>query len=177
MKRIIFLFLLIASAHGASAQKFAYVDKDYILSKLPDYRSAQKQLDEISNKWEQEIKNMYTEIEQMYKDYKAEEVLLTSVQRKEKEDAILQKEQEVKKLQQDRFGYEGELFRKRQELIKPIQDRVYNAIQKVAKENGYDFIFDKSSDLIMLYSNPRYDRSDEVLEELGVVINENEDKK
>ena len=104
----------------------------------------------------------------MYKDYSVEKVLLNAEQQKQREAEIIAKEKEVKKYQQDKFGYEGELFKKRQELIKPIQDRVYDAIQKIAKRDDLDFIFDKSGDMIMLFSNARYDRSGEVLEELGI---------
>lgn len=153
---------------GASAQKFAYVDTEYILSQIPEYRSAQKQIDELAEKWQKEIDTKYAQIDKMYKDYKAEEVILNGEQKKQREADIIAKEKEVKKFQQDKFGYEGEMFKKRQELIKPIQDRVFEAIQKVAKESALDFIFDKSGDMVMLFSNARFDKSDEVLEELGI---------
>lgn len=150
------------------AQKFAYVDTEYVLSQLPDYRSAQKQIEDLAEGWQKEIDKMYQDIDKMYKNYKAEEVLLNGEQKKQREAEIITKEKEAKKFQQEKFGYEGELFKKRQELIKPIQDRVFDAIQKIAKENALDFIFDKSGDMVMLFSNARYDKSDEVLEELGV---------
>jgi outer membrane protein len=151
------------------AQKFAYVDTEYILSQLPSYRSAQKQIDEISEKWQKEIDLKYDEIDKMYKDYQAEKVILSGEMQKKREDEIIEKERLVKKLQQEKFGYEGELFKKRQELIKPIQDQVFAAIQKTSKDNALDFIFDKSGDMVMLFTNAKYDKSNEVLEELGVV--------
>jgi outer membrane protein len=162
------LFALLSWQSSLFAQKFSYVDTEYILQQIPEYRSAQKQIDELAETWQKQIDAQYAAIDKLYKDYKAEEILLNGEQKKQRESEIIAKEKEVKKLQQDKFGYEGELFKKRQELIKPIQDRVFEAIQKVAKENALDFIFDKSGDMVMLFSNARYDKSDEVLEELGI---------
>lgn len=156
------------TASLSNAQKFAYVDTEYILSQLPDYKSAQKKLDETSEIWQKEIDAKYAEIDKLYKNYQAEEVLLNSDQKKQRQAEIVAKEKEAKKLQQDKFGYEGELFKKREQLIKPIQDRVFDAIQTIAKRENLDFIFDKGGDMIMLFSNARYDKSDEVLEELGI---------
>lgn len=169
---VVFL-LLTAIAPMAQAQKFAYVDTEYILGQLPSYRSAQKQIDEMSEKWQKEIDQLYADIDKMYKDYQAEKVILSGELQKKREDEIIAKEKDAKKYQQDKFGYEGELFKKRQELIKPIQDQVFDAIQKVAKDNSLDFIFDKSGDMVMLFSNSKYDRSGEVLQELGVVPTQN----
>ncbi len=155
-----------------NAQKFAYVDTDYILEKMPEYKSAQKQIEELSLQWQKEIDANYAEIDKLYKDYLAEEPLLTPQQAKEKQQVIVNKENDVKLIQQKRFGVDGDLFKKRQELIKPIQDRVYEAVKKVARENALDFIFDKAGGVVMLFSNPKYDKSDEVLDELGVVEKE-----
>ena len=153
---------------SATAQKFAYVDTDYILSELPDFKAAQKKIDDLAQTWQKEIDAKYAEIDKMYKDYSVEKVLLNADQQKQREAEIISKEKEVKKFQQEKFGYEGALFKKRQELIKPIQDRVFEAIQKIAKRESLDFIFDKSGDMVMLVSNARYDKSGEVLEELGI---------
>lgn len=166
---LIVLVAIFTNAPQAYAQKFAYVDTEYILSQLPTYRSAQKQIDEQSEKWQKEIDKLYQDIDKMYKNYQAEKVILSGELQKKREEEIVLKEREAKKYQQDKFGYEGELFKKRQELIKPIQDQVYDAIQKIAKENALDFIFDKSGDMVMLFSNRKYDKSGEVLQELGVV--------
>jgi outer membrane protein len=125
-------------------------------------------LNELSVKWENDITIMREEIDKMYKDYKSEEILLSATQKKEREDAIVAKEDLMKKYEQEKFGVNGDLFKKRQELIKPIQDKVFAAIQRVAKNNGLDFIFDKSANMNILFSNPKYDRSDDVLDELGV---------
>ena len=161
---------------NAKAQKFGYVDTDYILGQMTEYKAAQKQLNELSQKWENELKTMKDEVDKMYKDYKSEEILLSPSQRKEREDQIVAKEDGMKKFEQQKFGVEGELFLKRKELIKPIQDKVFAAIQKVAKNNGLDFIFDKSANMNILFSNPKFDRSDDVLDELGVVPEEKNDK-
>ena len=168
-KSTLLLGLVAVLSTQAYAQRFAYVDSDYILSQMPSYKSAQTQIDEQSKKWQEEIDNKFEAIDKLYKQYQAEKVLLTKDMQTKRENEIIEKEREAKKLQNDKFGYEGELFKKREELIKPVQDKVYEAINKVAKNNGLDFIFDKSGDMLMLVSNPKYDRSDEVLEELGVV--------
>tara|TARA_B110000858_G_C17769699_1_gene458948 strand:+ start:382 stop:984 length:603 start_codon:yes stop_codon:yes gene_type:complete len=168
-KSTLLLGLIAVMSTQVNAQRFAYVDSDYILSQMPSYKSAQNQIDEKSKKWQEEIDNKFEAIDKLYKQYQAEKVLLTKDMQTKRENEIIEKEREAKKLQNDKFGYEGELFKKREELIKPVQDKVYEAINKVAKNNGLDFIFDKSGDMLMLVSNPKYDRSDEVLEELGVV--------
>ena len=155
------------------AQKFAYVDSEYILSQMPAYKSAQTQLNEFSKQWQSEVDEKFVEIDKLYKQYQAEKVLLTKDMQTKRENDIIEKERAAKKFQNEKFGFEGELFKKRSELVKPLQDKVYEAINKVAKGNGLDFIFDKSGDMLMLVSNPKYDRSDEVLEELGVVPSKN----
>ena len=159
------------------AQKFAYVDTEYILSLLPDYKSAQKKLNEIAEQWQKEVDGKYEGIDKMYKEYQAEKILLTPEQQKVREDEIISKEKEAKKFQQDKFGYEGELFKKRQELVEPIQDKVFETIQKIAKDDALDFIFDKSSDMTMLFSNAKYDKSDNVLTALGVAPTKEEKEK
>lgn len=170
------MVLFTASASFAQSPNFAYVDSEYILSQMPDYRSAQNKIDEMAEKWQKEIEKMHDAVDKMYKDYKAEELILTEDQKKKREAEIIAKQNEVKKYQNEKFGYEGELFKKRQELIKPIQDRVFDAVQKIAKQNNLDIIFDKSGSMTMLFSNARYDQSDEVLEELGVTPIKDGDK-
>lgn len=167
--------MTVAAAVGR-AQKFGYVDTDYILGQMTEYRGAQKQLNEISQKWEADLKIMKDEVDKLYKDYKAEEILLSAAQKKDREDAIVAKEDAMKKFEQDKFGVNGELFLKRKELIKPIQDKVFSAVQKVAKDNALDFIFDKSANMNILFSNPKYDRSDDVLDVLGVTPTETKDR-
>ena len=159
--------LLIATAFVASAQKFAYVDTDYILGQIPEYKAAQAELDKISVEWQKEVEAKYTEIDKMYKAYQAEQILLTEDMKKKREADIVAKEKEAKDLQKQRFGVDGELFKKRQELVKPIQDKVYNAVKAIAEKGGFAIIFDKASDITMLYASPKNDKSDEVLENLG----------
>jgi outer membrane protein len=169
---VLVFFLLVGSAK-VSAQRFAYVDTDYIMDMLPDYKSAQRQLDLIAENWQKEAEAMKQEIDKMQKEYQAEEVLLTEELKKKKEAEIKAKEAELKDFMNKKFGYEGELFKKRQELVKPIQDKVFDACQKIAKQSALDFIFAKGGEVIMMYSNAKYDKSDEVLAELGVSVTKN----
>jgi len=166
MKLIGFALLAIIT-FSSSAQKFAYVDTDYILNKIPEFVQAEEKINDFSTQWQQEIETVYAEVEQMYRDYQSEQVLLTSEMRTKREEAIINKEKSVKNLQQIYFGPEGELYKKRQELIQPIQDRIFDAVQQLAANNKYSVIFDSSSELIMLYSNPTLDKSDKVLEIMG----------
>ena len=163
---IILMFLGLMSFH-VSAQKYAYVNTEYILENIPDYKAAQQSLDNLSITWQKEIEDKYAIIDKLYKTYQAEQVLLTEEMKKRRQDEINSKEKDVKDLQKQRFGYEGDLFKKKQELVKPIQDKIYNAVKKMATDQSYAVIFDKSSDLIMLYTNPKYDKSDVILLALG----------
>lgn len=150
-----------------SAQKFAYVNTDYILKKIPEFQQAQDKLDAFSNDWQKEIENRYADVEKMYRAYQQEQVLLTEDMRSKREEAIIKKENEAKELQQKYFGPNGELYTKRQDLINPIQEKIYNAIQKLATNNKYQIVFDSASDLTMLYKNNTLDKSDKVLELMG----------
>jgi outer membrane protein len=159
------LFLMVSWA--ANAQRYAYVDTEYILGNIPEYADAQQQLDDISEQWQIEIEKAYQKIDQLYKEYQADVALMPDDMRKERENEIIQKEREVKELQQKRFGQNGDLFKKRQELIKPIQEKIYNAIEALASEKNYAFVFDKASNPKMLFADPRYDISDDVLDKMG----------
>lgn len=169
MKKLIFILtsILILGSIDASAQRFAYVDTDYILGRIPDYQKAQNTLDELAQQWRDEIDSRYQEIDKMYKAYQAEQVLLTEQQKVQRQNDIENKERQVKEYQKQKFGYEGELFQKRQELTKPLQDEIYNEIQKLATTKSYDVIFDRSA-VTMLYYKPKYDLSDEVLKAMGL---------
>jgi len=170
MKKILLILTIgFFTITTSQAQKFAYVDTDYILNNIPEFNQAQDKLDEISKQWQQEIETIYAEVDKMYKDYQTQEVLLTDEMKVKRENAIIAKEKSAKDLQQKRFGPNGDLYGKRQELIKPLQDKVYDAIQQLAANSKYAVIFDSSSDLIMLYSNPNLDKSDKILENLGYI--------
>jgi outer membrane protein len=165
--------LLIAScllliAYCGTAQRYAIIDSKYILEKLTDYKEAQKKLDQFSDQWQQEIDQKQTMVDKMIKEYDAEQVMLSDELKKKREDELYNKEKELRDLQKKRFGFEGDLFKKRQELIKPIQDKVYNAVQKLAVDRQYDFILDKSEGITVIFADPKLDKSDEVLRNLGV---------
>lgn len=167
MKKILLIAVFFVSV-PLFGQKFAYVDSEYILNLMPSYKSAQKELDFLSQQWEKEIEKRKEEIAKLEKNLATERVLLTEDVIKQRENDIVSKQKELREFQINKFGVNGELFKKRQELVKPIQDKVFESIQKVAKDNALDFIFDKSGGVTMLYTNAKYDRSDEVLEELGI---------
>ena len=167
MNKIKFLILFFVITNYSLAQKFAYVDTDYILAKIPEYNQAQDKLDNYSKGWQEEIEMTMQKIEKMYRSYHSEQILLTEEMKSAREDMIFAEEKKVQDLQIKYFGPEGMLFSKRQELIKPIQDKIYDAIQQIATNNKYSVIFDSSSDLIMLYSNNNLDKSDKVLELMG----------
>ena len=152
----------------ASAQRYAVIDSKYILDKLPEYKSAQQKLDQFSEQWQQEIDKKSADLDKMYKEYDAEQVMLSDELKKKREDELFNREKELRDLQKKRFGYEGDIFKKRQELIKPVQDKVYNAVQKLASAKLYDFILDKSEGITVIFADPKLDRSDDVLKELGV---------
>jgi outer membrane protein len=158
------LFLFVGVA---VAQKFAFVDTDYILQNIPSYNAAQEQLNSISEEYETEIAAEYQTIEDMYKTYQSERVLLTDEMKQKREEEIMTKERQVKELQAKYFGPEGDLAKKREELVKPVQDAVYKAVKELSAEGSYAVIFDTASGASILYSNPRYDLSDEVLKKLG----------
>jgi outer membrane protein len=172
-KYIVLMVLLVFGLTQSNAQRFAYVDTDYILDMLPEYKSAQKQLDLIAETWQKEAEEKKSEIDKMLQEFQAEQILLTAELKKKKETDIQLKEAELKEFMTKKFGYEGELFKKRQELVKPIQDKVFDACQNIAKKSALDFIFAKGGEMIMMYSNARYDKSDEVLIELGVNVTKN----
>lgn len=171
MKKLLIIFIgflaFSAGAQSNAAAKFGYVDTDYIMSQIPEYKAAQSELEKMSVQWQKEIDGKYAEVDKLYKAYQADAILLTEEMKKKRENEIINKEKEVKDLQKSRFGVDGELYKKRQELVKPIQDKVYNAIKAVAEKNGLGFIMDKSGQVALLYANNKYDRSDDVLVYLG----------
>ncbi len=167
-KSILLAVCFFVLAFAAQAQRYAVIDSKYILEKMPDYKEAQKKLDQVSDQWQRELDQKQAALDKMYKDYDAEQVMLTDALRKKREDELFNKEKELRDLQKKRFGFEGDLFKKRQELIKPIQDKVYNAVQRLAVERSYDFILDKSEGITVIFADPKLDKSEDVLRNLGV---------
>ncbi len=169
MKRKVILLIVLAAvaAISASAQKFALVDMEYILRNVPSYEMANEQLNQLSQRWQKEVEAVGKEAENMYQTYLADKVFLTEEQVKKREEEIVAKEKEATELRYKYFGPEGELYKKRQTLLKPIQDDVYNAIKKVSEERGYQAIFDRASSSDIIYASPRIDISNEVLAKLG----------
>lgn len=168
MKKLAFTLLLVAFSFAtASAQKFALVDMEYILRNVPSYEMANEQLNQVSLRWENEVNEVSKEAETMYKNYQSDMVFLTDDQKKKREEEIVAKEKEATDLRYKYFGPEGELYKKRQSLMKPIQEDVYNAIKAVAEEKGYQTIFDRASSQSIVFASPRIDVSNEVLAKLG----------
>lgn len=166
-KIILTLAIILVTGVSAFAQRFAYVDSEYILKHIPEYVSAQKQLEDMSVKWQQEVDARYGSIERMYKSYQQDQVMLSEEMRKKREDEIVQKERETKEFQKKIFGFEGDLYKERLKLVKPIQERVSKAIQAVAESQNLDIVLDKGSEVTFLYSNPRLDKSNDVITRLG----------
>ncbi|TSD67564.1 OmpH family outer membrane protein [Inquilinus sp. KBS0705] len=169
MKKIILiLFFTFTAFTAALAQRFAYVDSDYILKHMPEYASSQKQLAALSDQYQKDVDARFQEIDRLYKAYQADQVLMTADMRKRREAEIVDKEKAAKDYQRSIFGPDGELSKKSNSLIKPIQDKVSKAVQAVAESDNLDMIFDKNGEVIMLYANPRYNKSDDVVTRLGL---------
>jgi outer membrane protein len=169
MKKTLLLSLaVLVFAFAAQAQRYAIIDTKYILNKIPEYRDADKKLQQIGEQWQKEIDDKQAQLDKMYKNYEAEQFMLTDDLKKKREDELFVKEKEIRDLQKRRFGYEGDLFRERQRLVKPVQDKVYNAVQKIAVARSYDFILDKSEGITVIFADPKLDKSDDVLKELGI---------
>jgi outer membrane protein len=169
MKKILlFLFAVILTSGSIQAQRYAVIDSKYILDKMPEYKDAQTKLDQFSALWQQEIDQKQALMDKLVKDFEAEQIMLPDNLKKKREDEIFNKEKELRDLQRKRFGFEGDLFKKRQELIKPVQDKVYNAVQKLALEKQYDFILDKSEGITIIFADPKLDKSEDILKSLGI---------
>ncbi len=169
MKKYGVLILLLTILSTTSfAQRFAYVNTEYILNQIPEFDEAQQKIDKVSEEWRSEIDKKQKEVDEMYRNFQNEQYLLTEDQKQQKIREIEDAERGMKDYQKAKFSYEGELFKKRQELIKPIQDKVFDAIEKLAKERGYDFIFDKANSTTILFADTKNDRSDDVLRRLGI---------
>ena len=169
MKKTILLSIALFSlAFASQAQRYAIIDTKYILGKIPEYRDADKKLSLIGEQWQKEIDDKQTQLDKMYKNYEAEQFMLTDELKKKREDELFVKEKDIRELQKRRFGYEGDLFKERQKLVKPVQDKVYNAVQKMAIAKAYDFVLDKSEGITIIFADPKLDKSEDVLKELGI---------
>ena len=167
MKKIIFTLIMLCTTIGAQAQKFALVDMEYILSNIPAYERANEQLNQTSKSWQAEVEALNTKAQTLYKNYQNESVFLSDAQQKEREKAIVDKEKEAADLKKKYFGPEGELYKKRQSLIEPIQDEIYNAVKGIATTRGFQLILDRASDTGIIFASPSIDISNEVLAKLG----------
>jgi outer membrane protein len=171
MKKLVLAFLLLLGMMGnAFAQRYAYVDTQYILDQMPEYGEAQVELDKASEQWQNEIEVLFLDAEKKRKDFAAEAILLPAEIKKQREKEIQEAETRAKDMQKKRFGVGGDLFAKRAELIKPIQDKIFNAIQEISTERSYAFVFDKANQSNLLYADPKYDISEQVLRKMGIKI-------
>jgi outer membrane protein len=170
MQKTVFLFVFFFAFTAAFSQRYAIIDTRYILEKVPEYKDANKQMEDIAASWQQELDLMQSDLDKLYRQLDAERVMLTPELLKKREDEIFNKEKTVRDLQRKRFGYEGDYFKKKQELVKPIQEKVYNAVQKLATEKMYDFVLDKSEGITVIFADPKLDKSDDVLKILGVKL-------
>ena len=168
MKKVALTIAVVLTFIASSyAQKYAFIDSEYILENIPAFTAAQEQLDQLSSQYQKELESMHAELDQMYKDFQAESVLLSDDMKRKREDVIISKEKDYKQLQRKYFGPNGDLFKKRQGLVKPIQDDIFNAVQEIANDGGYAVIFDKAGGTTMFFTNPKFDLSDQVLQKLG----------
>ena len=170
MKKLLFVALMVlGTTMGVKAQqRYAVIDTKYILERIPAYKEADAKLKLIGEQWQKEIDDLQVQLDKMYKNYESEQFMLTEALKKKREDELFEKEKQVRDLQKKRFGYEGDLFKERQRLIKPVQDKVYDAIQKIATSRSYDFVLDKSEGINIIFADPKLDKSDDVLKELGI---------
>lgn len=163
MKKTIIFIATLLIAWSAEAQRYCVIDSKHILEKLPEYEKAQKQLDALSESWEKEVSSQMDQVEQMYRNYQAERPMLSEEARQKRETEIVNREKSAKELQRKYFSPSGELFKNRQNLVKPIQDKVYNAVQNYAQTRGYDIIYDKAGGITIFYADPKLDKSEEIL--------------
>jgi outer membrane protein len=171
-KLVLTATIIVLTVFGAIAQKYAYIDSEYLLNNIPSYLEAQAELDKLSVEWQKEIEAKFKKIDEMYKKYQQDVVVLPEETKQKRQQEIIEAEKEAKELQKKRFGTDGDLFKKREELVKPIQDRVFTAIEEYAREKNYAFIFDKAGDLTIVYADARYDINDDILLKLGIVVGE-----
>ncbi|MCL2290320.1 MAG: OmpH family outer membrane protein [Bacteroidetes bacterium] len=171
-KNLLLIILAISLSLSAFAQqqRNGYIDSEYILNNIPEYKEAQKELDRLAVNWQRDIEKRFASIDSMYKQYQVEAITLPENLKQKREEAIIKAEQDAKELQKKRFGKDGDLFKKREELVKPIQDRVFNAIEAIAKDRGYAFVFDVAGSMTIVYADPKWDLNDMVMQRLGITV-------
>jgi len=167
MKRLMLFMVVLLMATAGYSQRFAYIDTDFIMENIPDFKAAEEEIERVSSQWQEEIEKMFADVEQMYREYQAEAPLLPEEMRRRREEGIIERERQAKELQMKRFGREGDLFAKRQELIRPIQERVFRVVEELATSENYAIIFDKAGSMSMIFTDVRFDLSNEVLRRLG----------
>jgi len=166
---IVLCFSLLLTAFSQQG-KYGYIDSEYILGNLPEYKEAQKELDRLAANWQKDIEKRFATIDSMYKKYQVEAITLPDNLKQKREETIIKAEQDAKDLQKKRFGKDGDLFKKREELVKPIQDRVFNTIEAIAKDKNYAFVFDVAGSTTIIYADPKFDLNDEVMKRLGITV-------
>lgn len=167
---VLALGLLALPGTALAQQKLGYIDSEYILSKTPDYATVQQQIDRMAQEWQSKVESRKKEVDEKFREYQARELLYTNEERKTKQEEIMQAEAEVERLRMEYFGPEGQLFTQQEQLMRPLQERVLAAVETVAREGGYDYVFDKSGDFLFMYTREQYDLSDDVLQELGIDV-------
>jgi len=173
MKKIVTLIaVLVATYSYVSAQRFGYIDTEYVMSQIPDYQSAQDEIEDASEKWQEELEKMYQNIERLYSEYQAGEVLMTEETRQERQEEIFQAERMAKEFREEKFGQSGEIFELQEEKIRPIQEQIFQIVEQIAKAKRMDFVFDKSGEVTWLYTNAAFDISKDVLAEMGLKVEE-----
>lgn len=176
MKKILLLVVAVFLLSATSfAQRYAYIDSEYILSNMPEYTEAQAELDRIAMEWQKEIEAQFMKIDSMYKKYQVEAITLPETMKQKREEAIIAAESAAKDLQKRRFGKDGDLFKKREELVKPIQDRVFTAIEEYAKERGFAFVFDTAGSMTIVYADAKWDINEQVMQRLGISVSSSEE--
>lgn len=176
MKKLLLIVFVLTMATTGFCQKYAYINSEYILSNMPEYKEAQAELDRVAVQWQKEIESKFASIDSMYRKYQVESITMPDQIKKNREDAIIAQEKAAKDLQKKRFGQDGDLFKKREELVKPIQDRVINTVNDYAKEKGYAFVFDTAGEMSIIYADPKWDINAQVLQKLGISVNEELDE-
>lgn len=172
MKKLFLSVMIVLLAFTGFSQKYAFINSEYILDNMPEYKEAQAELNRLAVQWQKEIEAKFASIDSMYKKYQVESITMPEQIKKNREDAIIAEEKAAKDLQKKRFGQDGDLFKKREELVKPIQDRVISTVNDYAKEKGYAFVFDSAGDMTIIYADPKWDINSAILQKLGISVNE-----